>query len=113
MKHIESREQIRRYTLLRARMHEYGLRVSDLARATGVSLSYLNNVFGGRGYPKIDICYDILKRLDLPPAELPYYFPPGGITLERETPRAVNTFPRQIVLHMNGEIRLTAEDNEK
>lgn len=113
MKRNESGPPVWRYVLLRTRMHECGLRISDLARATGVSSAHINDILAARSYPKIDLCYDILKRLDVPPAELPYYFPPGGITLERQTPRAAETFPRKMVFRMNGEISLTVEDEDE
>lgn len=93
--------------LLRARMCEYGLNSDALGRKTGVTAQHINNILGGRTYPRIDLCYEILALLDLPPNELPYYFPPGGATLEKGSPRAEDTLPRQMVLRLNGELVVT------
>jgi len=104
-------KRLRRYILLRARICECGLSTAEIAHKTGVTTQHINNILGGRTQPKIDLCYEVLSLLDLPPNELPYYFPPGGATLERGSPRAEDTLPRQMVLRLNGELVVTIENS--
>lgn len=66
------------YADLRGKMRAKELRIEDMARLTGVSTAHMNNILTGRSYPKIDLCYDILKHLGEPAEMLFVYFPPDG-----------------------------------
>lgn len=72
------------YLELRGRIHAKGWSIADIARKTGVSESHMNNILCVRTYPKIDLCYDILKAIDAEPSEIYTLFPPGGVTPARE-----------------------------
>jgi len=58
--------------------------ITQLARKRGVSVSYLNNVLNGRGSIRIDIAYEIMDDLHLPPEQIFKYFPPKGARQNQE-----------------------------
>lgn len=110
MKSSESELKARRYILLRARMLTSSMTIRSLARSIGVSTTHINDILSGRRFPRTDICYDILKVLEVPPNEIYNYFPPAGITPKDVVQREIEPEPRQMVLHVSGEITVTVDE---
>ncbi len=91
----------RLYQDLRGRMTAEGYTIERLARRTGVSESHLNNILAGRAWPRLDLCYDILKELGVSPEELVYYFPPEGKRIPRPAVRQPERIARgQQIVHV-------------
>ena len=59
-----------------------GLPPAKLAHRVGVTAQHINNILGGRTQPRLDLCYEILDQLGVPPEKLSFYFPPNGMRVE-------------------------------
>ena len=70
------------YADLRGKMVAMDMPTAKLAHRVGVTVQTINNIFGGRTQPRLDLCYEILTELGETPDKLPFYFPPNGIRIE-------------------------------
>lgn len=69
---------MKKFSKLRAAARGQGYTIADMAKSLGKSVSSLNARFNGHQQWELGEMYAILDMLDIPPEELPLYFPPDG-----------------------------------
>jgi len=60
------------YADLRGRMVAMNKSTAELAHRVGVTVQTINNIFGGRTQPRLDLCYEILAELDETPDKIAF-----------------------------------------
>ena len=80
----------RLYLDLRGLMTAQDVTIKMLARGVGVSATHINDILAGRTYPKIDLCYDILRHLNADTENISLYFPPNGKRVEVASKKPTN-----------------------
>lgn len=72
----------RKFKKLKALLFEKEIKQTELCKELGKSQTYLTDRLMGRRSFELDTVYQLCKMLGIEYAEIPVYFPPGGVAQE-------------------------------